>query len=146
MKPILALRGPGGGLVVAPAEKASLLASQFDRKQCREQFVTPLTCFPQSRCKFLAFRTFVLIRLLFDLDTYGGVDILGVFPLFLKKFADIFAPKLSIIFHRLIRMGSFPECYRSANVTAIPKNAPSPDRANYRPISITPFCLRCTRS
>ena len=38
---IHALRGPGGGLVVAPAEKASLLGSQFDSKQSREQFVTP---------------------------------------------------------------------------------------------------------
>ena len=41
--------GPGSGLVVDPAEKASLLYFHFDRKQCREQFVTPLSCFPQSR-------------------------------------------------------------------------------------------------
>ena len=37
---IPALKGPGGGLVVAPAEKESLRGSQFDSKQCREQFVT----------------------------------------------------------------------------------------------------------
>ena len=87
----------------------------------------------------MAFRTFVLLRLLLDLDTYGGVDPLGVFPLFLKKFADIVAPKLSIIFHRLIRLGSFRECWRSTNVTAIPKVAPSLDRENCRRISITPI-------
>ena len=40
------------------------------------------------------------------------------------------APKLSITFRRLIRLGSFPECSRSANVTAIPKEAPSYDREN----------------
>ena len=57
VKPISALRGPGGGLVVAPAEKASLLGSQFNSKQCREQFVA------------LAFRTSVLLRILLDLDT-----------------------------------------------------------------------------
>ena len=63
-----------------PVEKASLLGSQFDSKQCREQFVTPLSCFPQCRCSnFLAFRTPVLLHLLLDLDTYGGVDHLGVF-------------------------------------------------------------------
>ena len=44
---IPALREPGGGLEVAPAEKASLLGSQFDSKQCREQFVSPLSCFLQ---------------------------------------------------------------------------------------------------
>ena len=76
---IPALRGPGGGFVVAPDEKASLLGSQFEGreqcrqlKQCREQFVTPLSCFPQSRYNSLAFRTSVLLRLLLDLDTYGA--------------------------------------------------------------------------
>ena len=69
--------GPGGGLVVALAEKASLLGSQFDSKQCRQQFVNPLSCFPQSRCNYFAFRISVL-RLLLDLDTYGVVDPFGV--------------------------------------------------------------------
>ena len=87
-------QGAEGGLVVAPAEKASLLGSQFDSKQCCEQFVTPLSCFPQSRCNSLAFRTSVFLRLL--------LDPLDVFPLFLKKVADIIAPKQSIIFRRLI--------------------------------------------
>ena len=42
---IPALWGPRGGLLVAPAEKTLLLGSQFDSKQCREQFVTPVFCF-----------------------------------------------------------------------------------------------------
>ena len=109
--------------MVSSAEKASLLGSQFDSKQCREQFVTPLPCFPKSRCNSLAFRTSVLLCLFLDLDTYGGVDPLVVFPLFLKV-AAIVAPKLCIIFRKLIRLGSFTECMRSANVTAIPKGAP----------------------
>ena len=45
---------------------------------------------------------------------------LCVFPLFLKKAEDIIALKLSIIFQKLIYLGSFLECWRSANVTAIP--------------------------
>ena len=142
---ILALGGPGGGLVVAPAEKSSFLGSQFDSKQCREQFVTLLSCFPQSRCNSLVLRTSVLLRLLLDLDTYG-VLILWVFPLFLKKVEDNIAPELSIVFRRPIRLGSFPECWQSANVTAIPKDAPSKapsfDSENYRPISITPILYK----
>ena len=78
---IPALSGPEVDLVVAPIEKASLLGSQFDSKQCRKQFVTPLSYFPQSRCNSLAFETSVL-RLLLDIDTYGSVDTLGVFPFF----------------------------------------------------------------
>ena len=54
---------------------------------------------------------------------------------------DIIAPKLSIIFPGLICQASFPESWRSANVTAIPMGAPFPDSENYHPISITPFCL-----
>ena len=111
MKPsITALRGHGGGLAVAPAEKASLLGSQFDRKQCCNLFVTHLSSFPQSRCNSLAFRISVLLRLLPDLDTYGGVDPVGVFPQLLKKVVDIIAPEQSIIFYRLIRLWSFSDC------------------------------------
>ena len=51
-----------------------------------------LSCFPQSRCNSLAFRTPVFLRLHLDLDTYGGVDPLCVFPLFLKMVEDIIAP------------------------------------------------------
>ena len=37
VKPVIpALNGPGCGLVVASAEKAYLLGSQFYSKQCRE--------------------------------------------------------------------------------------------------------------
>ena len=34
-------------------------------------------------------------------------------------------------------MGSFPACWRQANVTPIPKGPPSSSVANYQPISIT---------
>ena len=81
-----ALKGLRDALVVAPAEKASMLGSQFDRKQCRQQFVAPLSCFPQSRCNSLAFRTSVLLRLLLDLDTYGGADLWVCFLYFYRRF------------------------------------------------------------
>ena len=53
----------------------------------------------------MAFQTPVLLSLLLDLDTYGGADPFGVFPLFLKMVENIIAPKLSIIFRWLIRRG-----------------------------------------
>ena len=56
------------------------------------------------------FQTSVLLRLLLDLDRYRGVDPLGVFPLFINKVADIIAPELYIIFRKLIRLRSFPQC------------------------------------
>ena len=38
---------------------------------------------------------------------------------------------------RLVRLGSFPACWRQAKVAPIPKGPPSSSVANYRPISIT---------
>ena len=37
-----------------------------------------------------------------DLDPYGGTDPLGMFPLFLKKTADVMATCLSVVFWRVV--------------------------------------------
>ena len=91
---------------MALAEKTSLMGSQFDTKQCREQFVTALSCFPQSTVGaihwpsgLLSFCVCLLIL------THMVVLILLGFPLFLKMVADIIAPKLRIIFCVLISSG-----------------------------------------
>ena len=72
-----------------------------------------------------------------DLDPYGGTDPLGMFISFLKRTADVVAPCLSVVFWKLVRLGSFLACWRQANVTPIPKCSPSSSVANYRQISIT---------
>ena len=41
------------------------------------------------------------------------------------------------MFRRLVRLGSFPACWRQPNVTPIPKGLPSSSVTNYRPIPIT---------
>ena len=51
------------------------------------------------------------------------------FLFFLKRTADVMAPRLSVV--RLVRLGSFPACWRHANVTPIPKGPPSSSVANY---------------
>ena len=90
-------------LVMVPVEKASFLGSQFESKQCREQFVTPLACFLRYRCNSLAFQTPVLLHLLLIL-AHLGVLIIWECPQFRKMVADIIAPKLSINFRWLIRL------------------------------------------
>ena len=60
-----------------------------------------------------------------------------MFPPFLQRTADVLAPRLSVVFRLLVRMGSFPACWRHDNVTPIPKGPPSSSVANYRPIYIT---------
>ena len=119
--------------------KADLLSDHFDGKQSRESVDLPLTCHQSPSLTSFAFRSSEVRRLLFDLDPYGGSDPLpGMFPLFLKRTADVLAPRLSVVFRRLVRLGSFPACWRQANVTPIPKGPSSSSVANYQPISITP--------
>ena len=60
-----------------------------------------------------------------------------MFPLFLKRTVDAMAATLSVVFRLLVRLGSFPACWRQANVTPIPKGPPSSSVANYRPILVT---------
>ena len=50
---------------------------------------------------------------------------------------DVMTPRFSVVFQRLVCLGSFPACWRQANVTTIPKGPPFSSVANYRLISIT---------
>ena len=127
----------GGGLVCESVGKADLLSDHFDSKQSRETVDLPITCHPSPSLTPFAFRSSEVRHLLLDLDPYGGPDPLGMFPLFLKRTADIMAPRFSVVFRRLVRLGSFPACWRQANVNPIPKGPPSSSVANYHPISIT---------
>ena len=95
--------------------------------------------FPSVQMHFFVLPKLCPPGLLLDLDTSVCVDPLGVCHLFLKKVADIIAPNFSINFRRLTRLGSFPECWRAANVTAISKGSPSSDEENYLPVSKNPI-------
>ena len=60
-----------------------------------------------------------------------------MFPLFLKRTVELLAPRLAVVFRRLVRLGSFPVCWTVANVTPIPKGPPSSSASNYRQISFS---------
>ena len=77
-----------------------------------------------------------------DLFLYGGTDPFGYVLFFLSGLLIVF----SAVFRRLNRLGSFPACWRQANVTPIPKSPPSFSVANYLPITITPLFFKlCER-
>ena len=126
----------GGGVVCESVGKADLLSDHFDSKQSREAVDLLFTCYPSPSFTTFTFGPSEVRRLLFDLDPYGGTDPLGMFPLFLKRTTGVMAPRLGVMFLPLVRLGSFPACWRHANVTPIPKGPPSSSVANYRPISI----------
>ena len=102
----------GGELFCEAIGKADLLSDYFDSKQSREAVDLPLTCHPYPSLTTFTFRSREVSRLLLDLDPYGGTDPLGMFPLFLKRPADV-----SVVFRRLVRLASFPTCWTQANIT-----------------------------
>ena len=72
-------------------DKADLLSDHFDSKQSREAVDLPLACHPSPSLTTFAFRSREVRRLILDLDPYGGTHP-GLFPLILKRTADIMAP------------------------------------------------------
>ena len=84
----------GGGQVCESVGKDDLLSDHFDSKQSREAVDLPLICHPSPSLTTFAFRLTEVRRLLLDLDPCGGTDPLGMFPLFLKRTADVMAPFL----------------------------------------------------
>ena len=113
-----------------------MLSPHFEGKRSRDPVDLLSTCHPSFSLTTFAFRSREVKRLLLDLGSYGCTDPLGMFPLFLKRTAEVLAPRLAVVFRRLLRLGSSPVCWRVANVTSIPKGPPSSSVSNYRPISL----------
>ena len=65
-----------------------------------------------SKCSY-AFMLSEIARPLLDLDPHGGINLLGMFPFFLKR-TDVQA--LSVVFRRLLHLGSFTACWREVNI------------------------------
>ena len=101
------LIGAGGGLVCESVGKADLLSAHFDGKQSRDPVDLPSTCHPSPSLTTIAFRSREVKRLLLDLNSYGGTDPLGMFPLFLKKTAVVLAPHVAVVFRQLLRLVAF---------------------------------------
>ena len=130
---------PMGVLVCMACEslgKAKLQSAHFDGKQSRDPVDLPSIWHPSPSLTTFAFRSWEVGRLLLDLDSHGCTDPLGMFPLFLKRTADILAPRLAVVFRRLLRLGSLPVCWTAATVTPNPKGPPSSSVTNYTSISL----------
>ena len=78
-----------GGLLCESVRTADQLSDHFDSKQSREAVDVPLTCHLSPSLTIFAFRSREVRHLLLDLGPYGGTDPLGMFPVFLKRTADV---------------------------------------------------------
>ena len=79
----------GGGLVSESVGKAEMLSANFDGKQSRDPVDLPSSCHPSPSLTNFTFRSREVKRLLLDLDSCSGTDPSGMFPLFLKRTAEV---------------------------------------------------------
>ena len=133
---------PDGSLTHCPKETTALFADVFDSKQSNDCLTMPESCFPEAELTTFAFCSGEVKKLLLKLDPYGGAGPAGIFPLFFIKTANY----LATVLRKLVRVGGFSMCWRVGNITLVPKS----DSANsypsdYRPITITPSCLKFLR-
>ena len=66
-----------------------------------------------------------------DLFPYDGTGSLDMFPHFCRRTTDVLARRLSVVFQRLVCLGSFPACWRQAHVTPVLKGPLTSCFANY---------------
>ena len=130
--------------VWSPDKKTSFFSGHFDAKQCRDSFQQPHSCDPFLVLSFVAFQSSSIHSLLLDLDSNRGNDPDAIFPLFCKQVIRELSPKLAVIFRHLVKWGSFPACWRLADVVPVPKEFPFPfsEDGDYRPLSITSLLLK----
>ena len=103
----------GGGLVCESVGKADLLSDHFDSKQSSEAVDLPLTCHPSPSFTTFAFRSSEVRCLLLNLDLMVAWTH-WVCLIFFFKSANVMGPRFSVAFRRLVRLGSFPACWRQA--------------------------------
>ena len=136
------LLGPGVGLVTGLEERAELFSSYFDGKQ---NITLLLACHIRPSSCSIAFHSREVKSLLLDLDSYGGCDPQGFFPLFFKKIAVKPAPGLSVVLRGLVSRECFPETLRQADVVPKPKGPMSCFIWNTDQFPLRRFCPRYFR-
>ena len=127
----------GGGLFSESVSKADFLPDHFDSKQSRDHIV-PGSYIPGS----IPVSQHLYSHLVRLGDwcwriPLGALTLYACFLHFLRT-ADILAPRLNVVFLRLLRLISLVACWRLDDVTLIPNYPPSSTGAHYRPIYTTP--------
>lgn len=97
-------------MVTSHKEKAELLHRAFEVKQPAGSVPLPDICHPEPLHIKFAFDSRDVKKILDNLDTWGGKDPNGFFPLFFKKVFSVLSPKISRFYRflGLYRLSEYP--------------------------------------
>ena len=80
---------------------------------------------------------YCVLSKLFDVHKGSGIDYLPTF--ILKDCFEVIVDQLTYMFNQSMLFCIFPECWKLASITPIPKSGDCAIVSNWRPISIVPL-------
>ena len=78
----------------------------------------------------------IVLRNIQMLNTKKASQLNDVPTKYIKKFSDVFTPVITDDYHNCVDIGSFPECFKTAEVIPTYKKGKPTEKTNCRPISI----------
>ncbi len=140
-RPISSLIRPDGGFAVSAEQKAQVLsdsyAASFNTHDCEPVSFDPdpaVPVIPEWRCT----SAFVLEQIRnFSISTPTGLDAIPV--RLLRACSGRVAGPIAEILNRSLADGNFPDQWKQARITALPKKQASSQPTDFRPISILPI-------
>jgi len=134
------LRRADGSFAVADDQKAELIADELDKhwntKISQTKFELPPKCDPNP--DFLVNCDWVYSQLMaLNPNKSTGIDNIPV--IVLQAVAGTISQSLTILINRCLHEGQFPDQWKHAIVSPIPKTDEKSDPSQYRPISLLPI-------
>lgn len=132
----------GDSVADTDALKANFLSNQFSKNfnsafppLTKHDVISPVDDCPSD---YLISESEVFTYLAnIDCSKASGSD--GISGQMLKRTATAITPLITTLFNMSISSGIFPQCWKTSNVSPIPKSGASHNPINYRPISLLPI-------
>ena len=142
--PLISLKDNNGDIQTDPRIVANIMNSHFTQKRLNLASKLPNSQSSIYECMGPRLENEMqsndisdneTLKVIHELKTNKTADIS---PKLIKWLDFILAPILTKIFNRYLNVGKYPDIFKLAKVTSIPKGGDKLDRDNYRPISVLP--------
>ena len=143
-KPLINLKDDNGDIQTDPKVVANILSSHFTQKRLDLASKIPNTqssiydCMGPRLDKAISSHCIQedeTLKFIRELKINKSADIS---PKLIRWLDTVLAPILTKIFNKYLEIGKYPDIFKLAKVTSLPKGGDKLDRDNYRPISVLP--------
>ena len=141
---ITSLKGDGSTMITNTVEIVNKLASHFS---CLPNLASTNSAPQMLRLVDTSFQFAVIpeeevLKALCSLDETKATGPDGISARLLRMSAPAISKSLTLLFNASLKLGQFPQEWKEANVTPVPKNGDNELVTNYRPVSILPVASK----